>query len=291
MRDSFEEMFDVLRGEIVFKGEEDWAAFKKWVIANEKSFNPWYFTRNGFRLWNTWCNKQEDIERKELEKTFAYKGKKYLCKTCGERKKEEQFYELETKWVGGLRACVCVRNGLGICDDCHRVESERLALEYKEEMREYKRQWYQDHKAEISARQRERRHSNAEKDKAWKAAHKEQINQHIRERKQADPIYKLKCQARTTIYKSFTRTGNVKSERCEKLVGLSMDEFVTYLKETYEKTYGHPWDGIEPVHIDHIVPLATAQSEEDVMSLCHYTNLQLLTAQDNLAKGSKYAES
>ena len=37
-------------------------------------------------------------------------------------------------------------------------------------------------------------------------------------------------------------------------------------------------------HIDHIVPLATAQTEEDVIKLCHYTNLQLLTAKDNLEK-------
>ena len=166
------------------------------------------------------------------------------------------------------------------------VKGEYRPIAHTDLIREYQAKWYQRHKPELTEKQRKRRH-----DKAWKAAHKEQINQHIRERKQADPIYKLKCQARTTIYKSFARTGNVKLERCEKLVGLSMDEFVTYLKETYEKTYGHPWDGIEPVHIDHIVPLATAQSEEDVMRLCHYTNLQLLTAQDNLAKGSKYAES
>lgn len=173
---------------------------------------------------------------------------------------------------------------------CSEKFKEIRKRESEENRKELRAKWYQDHKEEVLAKQRERRRYDSEKDKAWKAAHKEQINQHIRERKQADPIYKLKCQARTTIYKSFARTGNVKSERCEKLVGLSMDEFVTHLKETYEKTYGHSWDGIEPVHIDHIVPLATAQNEEDVMRLCHYTNLQLLTAQDNLAKGSKYAK-
>ena len=40
------------------------------------------------------------------------------------------------------------------------------------------------------------------------------------------------------------------------------------------------------MYIDHIVPLATATTENEVLKLCHYKNLQLLTAEDNLAKGS-----
>lgn len=124
----------------------------------------------------------------------------------------------------------------------------------------------------------------------YKAAHKEQANQYVRERKQTDPVYKLKCQARNTIYHSFARTGNAKQERCERVTGLPISDLITYLCSTYEQVYGKAWDGIEPVHIDHIVPLATAKTEDDVMRLCHYTNLQLLTARDNLAKGSKYAK-
>ena len=41
------------------------------------------------------------------------------------------------------------------------------------------------------------------------------------------------------------------------------------------------------IHIDHIIPLAKAKTEEDVYTLCHYTNLQPLWAIDNLKKGSK----
>ena len=47
------------------------------------------------------------------------------------------------------------------------------------------------------------------------------------------------------------------------------------------------YDNKEKVHIDHIIPLATAKTEEDVIKLCHYTNLQLLKAKDNLKKGAK----
>lgn len=44
---------------------------------------------------------------------------------------------------------------------------------------------------------------------------------------------------------------------------------------------------LKKVHIDHIIPLATAKTEEDVIKLCHYTNLQLLKGEDNLSKGDK----
>jgi len=38
--------------------------------------------------------------------------------------------------------------------------------------------------------------------------------------------------------------------------------------------------------MDH--PLSSGKTEEDLIRLCHYTNLQLLTAFDNLKKSDKY---
>lgn len=280
-----------MREVINFKGETDWESFKEWARKNEQAFNPWYFASNGTRLWNAWCNMQETIEREALVKKFSYSGKMYRCNECGKKKPKDQFYSFDYKNIEGLRAYVRVPTESGICKDCFekgRAERKRLSEEHRKELRA---QWYQEHKAEISEKQRQRRSGSTEKDKAWKAAHKEQINNHIRERKKADPVYKLKCQARTTIYQSFARTGNVKRERCENITGISIVGLVEHLTRTYETTYGKAWDGVDPVHIDHIIPLATAKSEDDVIRLCHYTNLQLLKAKDNLMKGSKYAES
>lgn len=41
-------------------------------------------------------------------------------------------------------------------------------------------------------------------------------------------------------------------------------------------------------HLDHIIPLASANTEEDIIKLNHYTNFQPLWAKDNLSKGCKY---
>ena len=62
--------------------------------------------------------------------------------------------------------------------------------------------------------------------------------------------------------------------------------FYKHLLQTYKNNYGCEWDNIEKIHIDHVIPLAAAHTEEDVKKLCHYTNLQLLKEKDNLYKGA-----
>lgn len=64
-----------------------------------------------------------------------------------------------------------------------------------------------------------------------------------------------------------------------------------FLKEYLEKQFTEKmsWEnhGFYGWHIDHIVPLSSAKTEEEVYKLCHYTNLQPLWAEDNLKKGDK----
>ena len=66
-----------------------------------------------------------------------------------------------------------------------------------------------------------------------------------------------------------------------------MEFFVEYLLQTFKNNYGYEWDKVEPVHIDHIIPLKYANNEKEVFKYCNYRNLQLLKAEDNLHKGSK----
>ncbi len=47
------------------------------------------------------------------------------------------------------------------------------------------------------------------------------------------------------------------------------------------------WENRALWHIDHIVAMATAVTEADVLALNHFTNLRPLWGVDNLKKGAK----
>lgn len=73
-----------------------------------------------------------------------------------------------------------------------------------------------------------------------------------------------------------------------KLIGCSPDQLITYLENKLQKgmtweNYGTYW------HIDHIKPLAKfdLSKDEEIEKCFHFSNLQPLTAKENLEKGDK----
>ncbi len=50
---------------------------------------------------------------------------------------------------------------------------------------------------------------------------------------------------------------------------------------------GMTWGNYGKWHIDHIIPLSSAKTVEELYQLCHYTNLQPLWAHENLSKGDR----
>ena len=101
-----------------------------------------------------------------------------------------------------------------------------------------------------------------------------------------DEFYKFKRLIRDCVLKSFKRTNHRKNSYAKDIIGTDFETAWLYLKTTWEKNYGVEYNG-EPYHIDHIIPLSTAQNEEDVIRLCYYTNLQMLKPEDNLEKSDK----
>ena len=69
------------------------------------------------------------------------------------------------------------------------------------------------------------------------------------------------------------------------MIGCSWEELVAHLESLFLE--GMTWDNRSEWHIDHRIPLASAETEEEIHKLCHYTNLQPLWATDNMSKGPK----
>ena len=146
-------------------------------------------------------------------------------------------------------------------------------------------------RAERLVYEREYRKRNSKKkseiNRKWAKKNKEKLYADRKKKRESDEVYKCAELLRTRIGKAFKRKGNVKSESLEKILGCTAKEFYNHLLKTYYSNYGEYYNGTQEVNIDHIIPLATAKTKEDVYKLFRYSNLQLLTAEDNGKKWCK----
>jgi hypothetical protein len=120
---------------------------------------------------------------------------------------------------------------------------------------------------------------------------KEYFSKYQRERRKNDLLYKLTWNIRTSISQSFTRSCNgkyKKSKPTEKILGCTMEFFKEYISSQFKN--GMSYDKINEIHLDHIIPISSAKSEEEIIRLNHYTNFQPLWAEDNIKKSDKIIE-
>lgn len=212
------------------------------------------------------------------------------CSRCKEVKELSEFYRDKARKGGRTSHCKSCQKQY----EADNKDKKRLYNQARREIKaEYNKQYYQDNKEHIIAYQKQYNQENAERikhrQKAYNEAYKPRRNLLAQERKAADPVYKLRCQMSTLISQAFTdqvghrRTG----QRTENIIGCSFDELQMHLYRTFESNYGIPYDGSQRVHIDHIIPTSTARTVEEVLTLNHYSNLQLLLAVDNISKSNR----
>jgi hypothetical protein len=79
--------------------------------------------------------------------------------------------------------------------------------------------------------------------------------------------------------------GFAKNSKTTEMLGSEWLSVKIHIENKFTK--GMNWSNYGEWHIDHITPLAFAKTKEEIIKLCHYTNLQPLWAIDNIKKGSK----
>lgn len=230
-------------------------------------------------------------------------NKKKFCSNCKEKKSLDQFYKNKSREDGVTTRCKkCVGEKSKEWREKNPEKSkEQQRKSYKKhrnkriiELKEYKKKnseeqkkYNKENRERINAGKRRRYKKNPEKAKEYNKKNKYQINKRNRERAKTDLLFKLKINTKSRV-KSFLRLQNIsKKNRTFDIVGCSPQ----FLKEHLEKQFkpGMTWDtyGFYGWHIDHIIPLSSAKTEEEIYKLCHYANLQPLWAQENIKKGSK----
>ena len=179
------------------------------------------------------------------------------------------------------------------CKECEKKSAkkwiEKNLTHVKERTKNYNKQYYNDNLNFIKEKNKNYYLTNTvfckELMKDFKKNNPNYSKEYERKRKSIDPIYKLSTIIRSRINKLFKTNNVTKKNNTFDIIGCSP----IFLKEYIEKkfTEGMSWSnrGLFGWHIDHIIPLASAKTEEEIYKLCHYTNLQPLWAKDNLKKG------
>lgn len=130
---------------------------------------------------------------------------------------------------------------------------------------------------------------NADQNKRYrrKPSVREARNKRERERRKTEPLYKFKRTIRTRMADAFRASSWNKNGSSEKLLGCSFSECMDHIESQFKE--GMTWQNHGEWHIDHIIPLDSAKTEDEVLELFKYTNLQPLWASENWSKGTKEA--
>lgn len=120
----------------------------------------------------------------------------------------------------------------------------------------------------------------------WRSRNKDKIrkynNDYTNNRRSYDQNFKIRMNIRARI--RLVLKGKIKSGGTMELLGCSMDGFNLHMSSQF--TEGMTWENYGKWEIDHIIPCCSFDlSDPEQQKKCfHYTNLQPLWKEDNLAK-------
>lgn len=234
------------------------------------------------------------LVEKDVCEFHKHKGRKdgycAICKIC-RKPIVKKYYEENKDLVNIRRSKKYYENHEeNLLKDRERIKNERETRlerskryyeDNKDKVKEYKKNHYELNKEKYIKKAREWENNNREK--------KNKItNQRNKVRKKEDILFRLNSKLKTDIYISLKR--RKKSKKLEDIIGLSLDEYKKYIEKQFEEWMTWENWGLYTWHIDHIIPLSSAKTEEEVYLLWHYSNLRPLSAQENLKKSNKIDE-
>ena len=158
--------------------------------------------------------------------------------------------------------------------------NEKRKKQYKDQIdkkRKQSRDSYKKFREERIESSKKYAIENKEKVAGYKAKHKA--------KKRLDPIYVLSQQVSCLVRISLINKGFPKRGKTLEIIGCDWESFACHIERQFLPNMS--WENRSEWHIDHIIPLASAKTEKDVIRLNHFTNLRPLWAKDNLSKGAK----
>lgn len=126
--------------------------------------------------------------------------------------------------------------------------------------------------------------------KIWCKKNKDILNLKQSIKYNTDNNYRLRKIIYSLVYQSLKFNGGKKNSKTYQILGCTLKEFKIYIESKFESwmswnNQGNPKDGIFEFNktwdLDHIIPVSSAQSEEELLKLNLYTNFQPLCSKVN----------
>lgn len=225
--------------------EKDLTSFSKWKSVCRPCLNEYK------KKWSS--SNEQKLKEKERKRKYYESNREALLK-------KSKKYRL---------------NNIDVCKE----KDKKRYTNDPEKFKKYHKDYYELNKEIVLQKSKE--YNSREEVKERRRNYE---REYVKRRRKEDPFYNLKYQLRSFL---SNRLKGWKSKKTEEILGCSFEEFKLYLESKFEtwmnwKNRGlyngelnYGWD------LDHIIPISTAESEEDVIRLNHYTNFQPLCSYTN----------
>lgn len=176
------------------------------------------------------------------------------------------------------------------CKECSNLLNKEYIESNKIKIKSRRQKHYVENKERLNLITKEYHNNNKERLSVYYSSRieksREYKRQYRRNRKATDPLYSLTERIRKSILTCFSSIGK-KPNTTTAILGCSFFEFKVYLESKFESwmtwenrgkyngEFDYGWD------IDHIIPVSSSITTEDVVRLNHYTNLQPLCSKIN----------
>jgi hypothetical protein len=259
-------------------------------------------------------NKNEDISRLQFIKLFNENNGLRECSKCGEVKSLDMFYKKYKKSTAKCIFCIKkevkeyrqnnkkkIKNAKKIyCDknkEKIKLQNKKTYQKYSEKYKINAKEYHQNNKEIIAKKSKEYRIKNKETLKDYQIEYKRKNRYKYREqnnkyakyyskfKRENDPLYKLTVNIRSNISYKIKNQGYTKKTKTYNILQCEFSFFMQWLNGIASNGYTY---GVGDLHLDHVVPVSLAQTEDEILLLCHYSNYQLLSADENLKKHNRY---
>lgn len=214
-----------------------------------------------------------------------------MLKTCPKCKNNKDLSEFSTqkkrgKIVPKSRCKSCVRE-----DD--NIRYHKYKDKHKERKSKQNKNYQNKHKDIIKEKESIRNKTEIRKNtfKKYRNKNRESANEYLKnynkQKRKINPVFKISDCIRASINGGFKAKKHLKTSKTQKMLGCSFLELKIYLESKFESWMN--WDNHGKYNgelnfgwdIDHIIPLSSAKTEEELIKLNHHTNLQPLCSKIN----------